>query len=87
MLSEFSVNSGVMYLGDSETDNSAFRNSAVSIGVIHDETPQNNLECDYFLRFKDVPAFFNALIANKFQFSPDFPMVTTNFHRRKLASF
>jgi HAD superfamily hydrolase (TIGR01484 family) len=78
MLRELAVKEGVMYLGDSEVDNSAFRISNISIGVIHHETRLKSLECDYLVKFEDVPNFLQTLIANDFLFSSDFPMVKTN---------
>ena len=84
MLSELRVKSGVLYLGDSKMDNSAFRASSVSLGVVHDETPVQSLECDYFVKFECVPDFLNALVRNDFQFSPSFPMIQINpNHRRR----
>jgi trehalose-phosphatase len=84
MLSEMAIKKGVMYLGDSETDNTVFKNSvvSVSIGVIHDESQSKNLECDYLLKFEDVPDFFKTLVKENFQFSSSFPMIRTNPHRR-----
>ena len=84
MLSEIAVKKGVMYLGDSETDNAVFKNSivSVSIGVIHDESQLRNLECDYLLKFEDVPVFLKTLIMKNFQFSSSFPMIKTNPLRR-----
>jgi trehalose-6-phosphatase len=81
-LSELAVKNGVLYLGDSEADNAAFRNSGVSIGIIHGEPHLKSLECDYFIRFEDVPLFLKALIVHNFQFSSDFPMVKANPNRR-----
>jgi trehalose-phosphatase len=78
MLSELAVKNGAMYLGDSETDNTAFKNSSISIGVIHDESALKNLECDYLVKFEDLPDFFKTLIAKNFQFSSDFPMIKAN---------
>ena len=80
-LSELAVKNGVLYLGDSGADNSAFKNSSVSIGVVHGETHLKSLECDYFLRFEDVPLFLKTLIANNFQFSSDFSMIKANPNR------
>jgi trehalose-6-phosphatase len=81
-LNELAVKKGVLYLGDSEADNSAFRNSSVSIGVIHGEPRLKSLECDYFVKFEDVPLFLKTLIANNLQFSSDFPMIKTNPFRQ-----
>jgi trehalose-phosphatase len=69
---------GVLYLGDSEMDNSAFRASSVSVGVIHDDTPLETLDCDYFVEFDEVSGFLNTLLANNLLFSSDFPMIKTN---------
>jgi hypothetical protein len=81
MLNELSVKNGVLYLGDSEIDNSAFRASSVSLGVIHDETPLRTLECDYLVKFECVPDLLHALLVNDFMFSSDFPMITVNSNR------
>jgi len=81
MLKEFGVKNGVLYLGDSETDNPAFRASDVSLGVIHDETPLRALDCDYFVKFELVPDFLHALLVNDFLFSSDFSMIKPNSHR------
>lgn len=76
MLNELTVkNGGILYLGDSEMDNPAFKASSVSIGVRHDETVLDKLDCEYIVEFEDVPEFLNALITNNFMFSPDFPMI------------
>jgi len=72
------VKGGILYLGDSEMDNSAFRASDISLGVINEETPLKALECDYLLKFENVPLFLKALIANNLQFSSDFPMIEAN---------
>jgi hydroxymethylpyrimidine pyrophosphatase-like HAD family hydrolase len=41
----------IMYLGDSENDNHAFRKADVSIGVRSDERLNPNLDCEYTLNF------------------------------------
>jgi trehalose-phosphatase len=81
MLNELAVKNGVLYMGDSETDNSAFRASSVSLGVIHDETPLHTLDCDYLVKFEYVPDFLNALLANNLLFSSDFKMIKINPNR------
>src|SRR5208337_5318847 len=75
ILRELDVKGAVMYLGDSEMDNSAFRISNISIGVVHHETRLKSLECDYLVKFKDVPNFLQTLVAHDFLFSSDFSMV------------
>jgi phosphoserine phosphatase len=48
----------VMYLGDSENDNPAFRKADTSIGIRSDPKLNPKLDCDYVLSigffFKDV---------------------------------
>lgn len=81
LISELAVKSGVLYLGDSKTDNSAFRASSVSVGVVHDETCVRSLDCDYLVGFEEVPDFLNSLLMNNLLFSSDFPMVRVNSGR------
>jgi hydroxymethylpyrimidine pyrophosphatase-like HAD family hydrolase len=84
MLNELAMkNCGVLYLGDSEMDNPAFRVSDISIGVIHDDIRLKTLDCDYLVEFENVPDFLNALLANSLLFSSDLPMIKTNHDRRK----
>jgi hypothetical protein len=80
------VKKGVLYLGDSEMDNSAFNVSSLSLGVVHDETPLDALDCDYCVKFENVPHFLRALIKNDLQFRSDFPMIKTNPNRTKRKS-
>jgi trehalose-6-phosphatase len=83
MLNELAVKKGVLYMGDSEMDNPAFRTSSVSLGVVHDETALEALDCDYLVEFRHVPDFLNALLANNLLFSPDFPMIKYNPNRMR----
>jgi hypothetical protein len=83
MLSELAVKSGVLYLGDSKTDNPAFRAASIGIGVVHDESSLRSLDCDYLVRFESVPDFLHALVVNDLKFTPDFPMIKTNPNRRR----
>jgi hydroxymethylpyrimidine pyrophosphatase-like HAD family hydrolase len=82
-LEELSVKSGVLYLGDSEMDNPAFRASSISVGVLHGETPLKSLDCDYLVKFEDVPRFLKALLSNDLTFRSDFPMIRTNPNRER----
>jgi hypothetical protein len=82
MSNELAVRTGILYLGDSKTDNPAFRASNISLGVVHDESPFWALDCDYFVRFESVPDFLHALVVNDLRFTPDFPMIKTNPSRR-----
>jgi trehalose-6-phosphatase len=78
MNNQLAVENGVLYLGDSETDNSAFEASAVSVGVVHDETPLETLKCNYLVKFDDVPDFLKTLLTSNLLFSSDFPMIKIN---------
>jgi trehalose-phosphatase len=68
------LHDGVLYMGDSIVDNTAFEVADVAVGVIHEETPEN-LVCDYFVRFEDVAAFLESLLRGGFFFSPELPMI------------
>jgi hydroxymethylpyrimidine pyrophosphatase-like HAD family hydrolase len=83
MLNELAVRNGVLYLGDSEMDNPAFRASSLSLGVINEETSLETLDCDYLVEFKHVPNFLNTLLANNLVFSYDFPMIKINSGRMR----
>jgi HAD superfamily hydrolase (TIGR01484 family) len=61
---------GVLYMGDSAFDNSAFDLADLAIGVLHAETP-SCLACNYFVKFEDVADFLNALLENNFIFNPE----------------
>jgi HAD superfamily hydrolase (TIGR01484 family) len=81
MANELGVKNGILYMGDSKTDNPAFRAASVSLGVVHDETLPQTLESEYFVKFEDVPYFLHALLLNDLMFSPDFPMIKINPNR------
>jgi len=81
MLNELGVKNGVLYMGDSKTDNSAFKAANISLGVVHEETSIQSLESDYLVNFENVPYFLNTLFLNDFVFSPDFPMIKINPNR------
>jgi hydroxymethylpyrimidine pyrophosphatase-like HAD family hydrolase len=78
ILEELAIDDGVLYVGDSETDNSAFQNSNVSVGVIHSRTHSDDLESDFFVNFGDVSSFLENIVKNSFRFSPNFPNITLN---------
>lgn len=72
-LSQFSDITGqIMYLGDSENDNPAFRKSDVSIGVSSDDRLDPRLDCTYTIKFENLPSFFNRLVDNNYIFSESF---------------
>jgi phosphoserine phosphatase len=61
----------VMYLGDSENDNPAFRKSDISIGIRSDARLNPMLDCKYMLDFDKLPLFLSGLLDNDFIFSED----------------
>jgi hydroxymethylpyrimidine pyrophosphatase-like HAD family hydrolase len=71
----FGLSGGALYMGDSKVDNTAFKVSDISIGVIHGETMQD-LDCNYWIRFEDVASFLHLLLSKQLNFSADLPLVT-----------
>jgi hydroxymethylpyrimidine pyrophosphatase-like HAD family hydrolase len=59
----------ILYLGDSENDNPAFRKADVSIGIKSDERLNPKLECQYLINFSQLPKFLMSLLKNDFNFS------------------
>ena len=59
----------IMYLGDSENDNPAFRKAAVSIGVHSDIRLKPKLSCKYNICFNNLPIFLKLLLDKDLQFS------------------
>jgi len=62
-------NKNILYLGDSENDNPAFRKADVSIGVRSDERLNPKLDCQYLINFNQLPKFLKKLLKNDFDFS------------------
>jgi HAD superfamily hydrolase (TIGR01484 family) len=58
----------VLYLGDSENDNPAFRKSDISIGIRSDTRLNPTLDCKYTLDFNQLSPFLRGLIDNDFIF-------------------
>lgn len=61
----------IMYLGDSENDNPAFRKSDISIGIRSDTRLKPLLECEYMLDFLQLPLFLRSLKDNNYIFSEE----------------
>src|SRR5215207_9195874 len=61
----------VMYLGDSENDNPAFRKSDISIGIRSDTRLNPVLDCKYMLDFNQLPIFLKSLMDNDYIFSKE----------------
>lgn len=59
----------VLYLGDSENDNPAFRKADVSIGVRSDKRVNPELDSKYTIEFNELAAFLERLQNNDFVFS------------------
>jgi HAD superfamily hydrolase (TIGR01484 family) len=59
----------VMYFGDSENDNPAFRKSDISIGIRSDIRLNPMLDCKYMLGFNQLALFLSGLIEHDFIFS------------------
>jgi hydroxymethylpyrimidine pyrophosphatase-like HAD family hydrolase len=61
----------VIYLGDSENDNPAFRKSDISIGICSDARINPMLDCKYMLDLNQLSFFLRGLMDNDFIFSED----------------
>ena len=75
--SELRINEPIMYLGDSEPDNSAFDLADISIGVLHSETPPS-LRCEFFIQFNHIETFFRDLWRNRLVFDPKSQWIVRN---------
>lgn len=64
------VTGPIMYLGDSEADNSAFEIADVSVGVKHQKVLPE-LSCRYFIEFFDLEAFILRLLDADLEFNED----------------
>ena len=61
-----------LFLGDSSSDNPAFRVADVKIGVAHGQD-LGPLECDLVTTPADLPAFLRALLDHGMRFEPGLP--------------
>jgi HAD superfamily hydrolase (TIGR01484 family) len=59
----------VLYLGDSENDNPAFRKADLSIGIRSDERVKTKLDSDYLIHFNELTPFLQKLYAEDFVFN------------------
>ena len=76
-LEETGRGTNVIYFGDSENDNPAFRKSDISIGIRSDTRLSPKLDCKYMLDFNQLPLFLRGLMNNDFIFSDSlFPSQT-----------
>ncbi len=72
MKEKLGLSNGILYMGDSVTDNAAFREADISIGVTGGRKPVD-LDCQYWIKFDDVAYFLSYLFKNQFTFSADLP--------------
>jgi hydroxymethylpyrimidine pyrophosphatase-like HAD family hydrolase len=62
----------ILYLGDSENDNSAFEKAGISVGVVSDVDMNSGvLDCDYIVDYDDLADFLEQLMNNNFVLSDD----------------
>jgi len=69
--------SGTIFMGDSSTDNPAFWEVGIPVGVDHGQ-PLGSLECDFVVTQRDVTPFLSALYQRDMVFDPGLP----GLHRR-----
>lgn len=62
-------NKKIIYFGDSENDNPAFRKADISIGIKSDDRLNPKLDCQYLINFNQLPKFLLNLLKNDFIFS------------------
>ena len=78
----FSLQSGVLYMGDSKVDNPAFKVADIGIGVLHEESA-GDLDCDYYVKFDDVASLLQRIIENNLVFYKDFPEIILRGRQEK----
>ncbi len=61
----------ILYLGDSENDNPAFKRADISIGVRSDKRLNAKLTCQYLVEFNQLSVFLKRLQNNDFVFSDE----------------
>ncbi len=66
---EFGLSRGTLFMGDSPSDNPAFREVDVAIGVDHGQ-PLGALECGYVVSQDDVTRFLKSLYDRDMMFHP-----------------
>lgn len=82
----FGLQGGVMYMGDSKTDNPAFEVADISIGVLHRESTER-LKCDYYVKFGDVSRLLERLMKDNMVFCDDFSEVMVKWRKQLLSEF
>ena len=61
----------ILYLGDSENDNPAFRKAEISIGIRSDARVNPKLDCNYLLDYEQLSSFLMKLKNNDYLFNDD----------------
>jgi trehalose-phosphatase len=72
MKQNLGLSEGILYMGDSITDNDAFKAADISIGVSNFKRPRD-LECSYWIKFEDIAYFLSHLFKNQFIFNTNLP--------------
>jgi trehalose-6-phosphatase len=70
------IEGGVLYMGDSPLDNSAFREADISVCVTHGQ-PTGGVEAEYSVELVDVAPFLLSLVRSGMNFSPGSTCVRT----------
>jgi trehalose-6-phosphatase len=69
-LANLSIDSrSIIYLGDSENDNPAFRKAGISLGIRSDARLNPKLDCDYLLNYEQLSSFLMRLKKNDYLFT------------------
>ena len=71
-----SVKFGVMFIGDSVFDNSAFQEAEMALGIDHGQ-PTSELRCDYIVEQRSLAGFLRSLRDRGMEFTPSLPWVRT----------
>ena len=61
----------ILFMGDSENDNPAFKRADISIGVHSDKRLNPKLTCQYLVEFNQLSIFLKKLRDNDFVFSDE----------------
>lgn len=56
----------ILYLGDSENDNPAFRKASLSVGIVSDSRLNSDLECQFVIDYDQLPNLLGLLMDNDF---------------------
>ena len=62
---------GILYLGDSENDNPAFRKAGISIGIRSNARLNPKLQCSFYLDYEQLSSFLINLRNNDYLFNDE----------------